>query len=557
MCWRQILFNIIGNAIKFTENGEVNVNVMLVADKNNKAVLRFSVRDTGIGIPADKTGMVFDCFTQVDASISRQFGGTGLGLTIARALVTAMGGTIGVKSTPGKGTVFWFVLPFERQKPEVSFVLPHLNLAGTRILVVDDNANARLILARQLRSWKINVATAAGAAEALAQLRSAAKKKKAFKAVIVDMCMPGISGLMLGQAIKADAALKKTILLLATSAVIAPELFKRCLRVFAAVMPKPILPKQLFESLLVALKKTKIKSAAALNSNKICQAGKRLHILVVDDNQANQFVIANMLKTIGHVARTVASGREAVKALERKAYDLVLMDIQMPGMDGLQATTMIRDSSSAVRDHAVPILAITAHALQNERDKCLASGMNGYLVKPIGLSAMAEAIARVTSPGNTPVPCDNTAAVDDQFVVFDSRTFVGRLGGKVACLRNVIKITLDEMPQLMRKFVRAVKKRQMEVAGGLAHNLRGAAANVSGDQFVNFTIKLEKACKAGAWREVDQLLPELSRQFAVLAREMREYLRKLNLPATPPRRRAAVRSMMFPGTTALKLKGQS
>ena len=527
---RQVLFNIIGNAIKFTDSGEIVVNVAREADKKNKVVLRFSVRDTGIGIPGDKIGVIFHNFTQGDDSVSRRFGGTGLGLTITKALVAKMGGTIGVKSNPGKGSVFWFVLSFVRQKPAAPAVRPRFNLARTRILIVDDNASNRIMLARQLRAWKINVATAAGGDQALVQLRSAARKKQFFTAAILDMHMPGMNGLTLGQAIKTDAVLKKTILFLMTAVVMPPEFLKRNMDFFAGVIFKPVRQGELWQSLLLCQQNKKNKKRASFNEQPRLRTGKQLHVLVAEDNLANQLVVASLLKRIGHVVKVVASGQAAVKALERKAYDLVLMDIQMPGIDGLRATAMIRDPRSAVRDHAVPILAITAHVLQGEREKCLASGMNDYIVKPISLPALVAAIARVTSPRNTPAPRDRQV-VDDDRVVFDSRAVFGRLGGKVGCLREVIKITLVEMPQLIRKLAWAVKKRQMSAAARLAHTLRGAAINVSGNQFAAFTIKLEAACNAGAWHEVERVLPELNRQFAMLAQALRGYLQKLRLPA--------------------------
>ncbi|MDD5678437.1 MAG: PAS domain S-box protein [Kiritimatiellae bacterium] len=570
---RQILFNIVGNAIKFTAEGEIAVNVALVEgggcsgggvqdsegeEDGRKGTirgmaegegtrdehrtpntehapsvrLRFTVRDTGIGIPADKTSVIFDSFTQADASLARKFGGTGLGLSIAKGLVEQMGGAIGVQSDSGKGSTFWFIIPFAHQQHETPASEPHENFSGARMLVVDDNATNCIVLAKQLQAWKINVETAADGAEALAKMHAAVTSKKPFKAALIDLRMPGMDGVKLGKVIKTDAALKHTILLLMSSMALLPETYIQNKHYFSTMILKPIRQRHLFYSLLTALKGKKMsarehKWAAEFQKHEQYLIGNRLHILVAEDNMANREITLNILVKMGHVAHAVANGQEAIKALEILPYDLVLMDVQMPEMDGLEATAIIRGPKSQVRDHNIPILALTAHAMEGDREKCLAVGMNGYITKPVSLKAIADAIATIAVPGNLPPPDDKPVSADDPEAVFQSKTFSDRLHGKGAIMSKIINITLDETLKLMRELDLAVENRQQETAARLAHNIRGSAANVSANQLLAVSVMLDAACKASDWREAEHLLPELNRQYAILEIAMRKYLQTL------------------------------
>ncbi|MDD5677427.1 MAG: ABC transporter substrate-binding protein [Kiritimatiellae bacterium] len=387
---QQILFNLIGNAIKFTPKGKITVSVALVEKNEGKAILRFSVRDTGIGIPADKTSLLFNAFTQVDSSTARKFGGTGLGLSISKGLVEQMGGSIGFESVEHKGSTFWFIIPFLKQP-----------------------ANAR--------------------------------------------------------------------------------------------PAKPAEP-----------------AAVAEEAENV----KPLRILVAEDNMANQMVVLGILNKMGHITHAVADGKAAVKALETLPYDLVLMDIQMPEMDGFEATAIIRDPKSRVRNHAVPILALTAHTMPEHREACISAGMNGYIAKPVNKKLVADAIANLASPdkaaapGNDgmPTPADGPAAV------FNSKAFSDLLSGDNALIRKVINIYLQETPAKMRELEQAVKNQQGHAAAQLAHNIKGSAANVGANQFRAIVVKVEAACKAENWPEAETLVLRLNRQFAILERALREYL---------------------------------
>ena len=398
---RQIFFNLIGNAIKFTSEGNITLTTTVDEDNAEKTVLRFSVSDTGIGIPADKIELLFKAFIQVDASMSRKFGGTGLGLAISKGLVERMGGTIGVKSSPDQGSTFWFIIPFLKR--------------GT------------------------NVSPSPPAAD---------------------------SGNLFGKTVPGTE-----------------------------------------------------------QKHTLYPSGKTLHILVAEDNIANQMVILGILKKLGHAADTVANGREAIKALETIPYDLVLMDIQMPEMDGMEASSIIRDPESPVRDHAVPILALTAHTTPEDRAKCLAAGMNGYITKPVNIKAVANVIASLATPGTADAD-DKTPKAGEPDIVFDSSAFSARLSGDGALIREITSIFLAETPQRLRELEKSIEKRQRESAGRLAHTLKGSAANVAGNKLHAVLVDIERACNAGNWREAEGLLHRINRKFETLERAMRDYLKK-------------------------------
>ncbi len=530
---RQVLFNLVGNAVKFTSKGEIAVKVELVEEMDDRAVLRFSVHDTGIGIPDEKIKIVFDAFAQADVSLARKFGGTGLGLTIAKGLVEQMGGTIGVESDHGKGSNFWFTVPFFKQKPELAPPAePGIHFEGARILVVDDNETNRMVLARQLQSWKISVETAANGKEALAKMRSAVRNKNPFAAAIIDQRMPDTDGVKLGRDIKANPMFRKMVLILMSSISLSPEILARNKHNFVAMILKPIRQKHLFYSLLVALKGKKMstrenKWAAEFRKHERYRIGKRLHILVAEDNLANQEVTLSILRKMGHIANAVANGRETIKALETIPYDLVLMDIQMPGMDGLEAAAIIRDPTSQVLDHQIPILALTAYAMEGDRERCLASGMNGYVTKPLSIRTIADAVTDLSASINTGASPEATIQKDVPADVFDAKDFSDRLGGNAAPMSKIINITIRETPKLMRRFEQAVKKHQPEAVERLAHNIKGSAANVNGHKFRAVAAEIENAYSSGAWREAENLLPELKRQFKILVRAMREFKKTL------------------------------
>lgn len=405
---RQVLTNLANNAIKFTKDGEVAIRITMDKETDSQVTLRFAVRDTGIGIPSDRMGRLFQSFSQVDSSTTRIYGGTGLGLAISRQLAGMMGGQIGVESEEGAGSTFWFTVILEKQ-PSVRQRTPYEPgiIENMRVLVVDDNQTNRRIFRAYLESWHCRVDEAASAHEAMKKLHEAIHDGNPFQIALLDRCMPEVDGESLCREIKADPQLKDLSLAILTSVGMRgdAEYFKRL--GFAAYLLKPIKQSQLFESLRIITGATATASAGKDASVQIVtryslsEDHKRsLRILVAEDNIINQKIVMRILeKKFGYEADVVTNGKEAIESLERLDYNLVLMDCQMPELDGYEATRIIRSENSSVRNHNIPIIAMTANAMNGDREKCLEAGMNDYVTKPVSMQLLADAIKRNLDDG--------------------------------------------------------------------------------------------------------------------------------------------------------------
>jgi PAS domain S-box-containing protein len=395
---RQVLTNLVGNAVKFTHQGEIAVRVSLTSETESEVVLRFSVNDTGTGILAEKQDLLFQKFTQADTSTTRRHGGTGLGLAISKQLVEMMGGRIGIESEEGRGSEFWFTARYGKQTDRAQTGgLPLADIRGTHLLIVDDNATNREVLMAQLQAWGIRSEEVPDGPAALRELRRARDAGDPFQGAIVDMQMPGMDGAELARAIKADGTLQELRLVLMTSLGQRGDARKMEEAGFAAYLTKPVRQSQIIGCLSVVLAGAgAVEPAPPIVTRHAIRELRRgvVRILLAEDNITNQQVAVGLLKRLGLRADAVANGAEAIKALETLPYDLVLMDVQMPEMGGLEATRQIRDPESAVRNHEVPIIAMTANAMQSDRDECLDAGMNDYVSKPVSPKALAEALDR-------------------------------------------------------------------------------------------------------------------------------------------------------------------
>jgi PAS domain S-box-containing protein len=393
---RQILANLVGNAIKFTPRGEVAVSVGIAESLADAALLRFEIRDTGIGIPGDKLGLLFQKFTQVDASTTRKFGGTGLGLAISKRLAEMMGGEIGVVSAAGEGATFWFTARFELGAPAPAAESAPLDLRGARVLVVDDNATSRTHIETRLRAWGAEAAGAESGPHALARLRAAVDAGAAYRLAIVDMHMPDMDGAELGRRIKADPRLRDTLLVLMTSLGQRGDAKQFEAIGYAAYLSKPMRHADLRASLGMLLAGAERPQEHALVTRHTLREMRhgQARVLVAEDNLINQRVALGMLEKLGVHADVANNGEEVLGALARQAYDLVLMDVQMPEMDGLEATRLIRAGAREVLDPEVIIVAMTANAMKGDAEVCRAAGMNDYLVKPVAAKRLGEVLAR-------------------------------------------------------------------------------------------------------------------------------------------------------------------
>jgi CheY-like chemotaxis protein len=400
---RQIIVNLVGNAIKFTEKGEVIVYVQADSRTKDDIQLHFTIADTGIGIPAEKQMAIFDAFTQADGSMSRAYGGTGLGLTISARLVGFMHGRIWVESELGKGSRFHFTARFGLQKSPVRTLVPRdpITLRDMRVLVVDDNATNRQILLTMLANWHTNPTAVDSGARAITALREALGLGRIYPLILLDAQMPEMDGFALAECIKRNPDWKTATIMMLSSAGQRGDA-KRCRDLgVAAYLTKPVRQAELLDAILTALgtRPTKEPSPALVTRHSLREASNHLRILLVEDNAVNQVLAARLLEKRGHTVIVAGNGKEALAVLEKQSFDLVFMDVQMPEMDGFAATAAIRAKEKISGNH-LAVIAMTAHAMMGDRERCLDAGMDDYITKPIRLDELARVLA-CYSPTNS------------------------------------------------------------------------------------------------------------------------------------------------------------
>ncbi len=529
---RQVLTNLIGNAIKFTTAGEVGVRLSVAASSMDTTTVRFEVNDTGVGIPEDARPRLFQPFFQADSSTTRRFGGTGLGLAISRQLVELMGGEIGVESTPGKGSTFWFTLPLGRESEQPVDIELSTDLNGLRVLIVDDNATNRTVLEHQLAAWGMVSETAADGRAALAQLRSASDAN-AFQIAIIDMQMPDMDGLMLASEIRAEPAIATTKLVLLTSLGHRRLIAEARAAGIDAQLTKPVRQAQLYDCLTAVMAPAAEREDRAtlheivLPPPRPAVRGPRL--LVAEDNTVNQRVAVHLLEKIGYQADVVANGLEAIEALTRIPYPLVLMDCQMPELDGYAATAKIRESEGARR--RTPIIAMTAGAMTGDRELCLAAGMDDYISKPVRVEELESVLARWLPnpgpPGDVP-----RAAPDAEGETKIDRSALAKLGdpdqgGDPAFLRDLASLFRDEAGPLLAAMRSAATTGDGKQLSGAAHTLKGGSAYLGALAVRSLTERLEALGKStdmtGALDLVDLLDREVAEFQLVLDEEARRW----------------------------------
>ncbi|SPF31797.1 putative Histidine kinase [Candidatus Sulfopaludibacter sp. SbA4] len=531
---RQILTNLVGNAVKFTEQGEVAVHVRLEEETETECLLRFSVRDTGIGIPAEKIGSLFDKFSQVDASTTRKYGGTGLGLAISKQLADMMGGEVGVTSQEGRGSEFWFTVRLGKQDGGVQTESrTTANLRGVRVLIVDDNATTRDILTTVMTSWGMRPAAAEGGPWALQSFYRALEENDPFRVAVIDMQMPGMDGEATGRAIKADQRLANARLVMLTP-LGARGGTQRIEEIgFAGCVTKPIRCEELFSLLSRVLSDTPdsdlwpIAPSPSAHEPQQPLAGSHARILLAEDNITNQQVALGILNKLGLRADVVADGIEAVRALKSIPYDLVLMDVRMPLMDGIEATCQIRDPRSAVRNHDIPIIAMTANAMQSDREHCLAAGMNDYVSKPVSPQTLLEVLKKWLGTGGPrhaedatlqpvlpPVPQATAAPQQSAIEPFHSEDLLRQLMGDEKLARRILGRFLEDVPRQIAALAEAISQTDPKAARVRAHAIKGAAATVGGREMREVAWKLEQLGSTGDLDTAARVLPELEASFA-------------------------------------------
>ena len=381
---RQVLTNLGGNAVKFTSSGEVAIRLSLEEKTDKRRVIRFEVRDTGIGIAEDDIERLFTPFTQVDGTTTRKYGGTGLGLSISKRLVELMGGSIGVESQTGRGSTFWFTVALEAHDEAANQQDATPSLIGARVLVVDDTATNREVLLEMLGSWGCQSEAAINAGDGMIRLRRAVDRGLPYHVALIDMCMPGEDGTSLGRRIREDHVFNPTKIIMVTSLGQSANEVLRDIG-FEGCITKPIRQGRLREVLAACVKGT-LGSTLSDRSPpaSLGRMAMSARVLLVEDNATNQLVAAAILEKLGHRVDVAGNGFEAIAALASISYELVLMDCQMPEMDGFEATRRIRSGEAGPDARSTAIIAMTAEALQGDRERCLEAGMDDYLPKPIG-----------------------------------------------------------------------------------------------------------------------------------------------------------------------------
>ncbi|MFC4472686.1 response regulator [Streptomyces xiangluensis] len=525
---RQVLLNLASNAVKFTESGEVVLRARPAADRPSAAstpLLRFEVSDTGIGIAEADQERMFDAFSQADASTTRRYGGTGLGLAICRRLTETMGGSIGVTSRLGQGSTFYFTVPARTPDTPQQPMAPvqPVVLRGLRVLVVDDNDTNRLILDTQLRRWHMQPTTVAGAPQALVALHEAAAAGRAFDLALLDMQMPDMDGLELARRITTDRSLCRVRLLMLSSSSPLPAAELTAAGI-ARCLPKPVSQSQLVDAMveLITTQKPSVANSAPAPAPapSAPPQADRGHLLLVEDNEINQMVAQGILTSLGYSADVAADGVQALQLTEAHAeprYQAVLMDCQMPRMDGYTATRELRRREQDSGRH-LPVIAMTASAMSEDRDRCLAAGMDDYISKPVSAEELEQTLARWAHPARPPADSEDLRAS------IEERLNELRGGGTPAeheLVDRLVDHFLARAPDMTSALFQALDRNDTSEIAEQAHSLKGAAGNMGAHSLAACCAELEQHAEAGdpapLARTAPRLQDELDRTCRTLA----------------------------------------
>jgi PAS domain S-box-containing protein len=520
---RQLVINLAGNAIKFTEEGEVAVRVSVAheegEDLTNAVCLHFAVSDTGIGIPKDKQQMIFNAFEQVDSSTTRKYGGTGLGLAISSTLVSLMGGKIWVESEPGRGSTFHFTarLGVSKQKDAETAKPMAVKLQTLPVLVVDDNATNRLLLHEILTAWGMKPTVVPGGRQALTALRDAAARQEPFALVLLDVMMPEMDGFEVAEQIRQHPELAQATVMMLSSAGQREDAARcRALGV-AAYLTKPVTQSSLWDAMVAALHVSYDQREAPELASAPAVKGRRLRILLAEDNAVNQKLAVRLLEKEGHTVVVAGNGRQALKALfgdmasagdqipsrqadcdktgpEPAPFDVVLMDVQMPELDGLETTGIIRQREKETGQH-IPILAMTAYAMKGDRERCLAAGMDGYVGKPIQPRELVEAIVGLVSP--LAETGGETAQAFHPEEIFNKAEALQHVGGDEALLRELGEIFFQSRPEMMAELREGIARRDPKTVQRVAHTIKGSISHLGAPAVYDAALRLEQMGRAG------------------------------------------------------------
>jgi two-component system sensor histidine kinase/response regulator len=540
-CLRQVLLNLGGNAIKFTHQGSVIIRVKPDSEEDRSVSLRFSVSDTGIGIPQDKQAVIFAPFTQVDNSLARRYGGTGLGLALSQKIVELMNGVIGLDSASGQGSTFWFTALFEkRERRDPQAIQPEVALRDLKILVADSHEESRTMVTALLRSWGCRFSEAADTDTALRLLVQESHSGDPFGVALIDMEVIHHGGAELGRLIKATPAISDVRLVMLTALGYRGDARRLEEIGFSGYLTQPMRQAHLYECLAQVITRQGCVSgnekARIVTRHSLAEARKRkIRLLLAEDNATNRAVALAMFSKLGYTADAVCNGREALEALRTRRYDLVLMDCQMPDMDGFETTSRIRNGGEGLNS-GIPIVAMTAHAMKGDRKRCLEAGMNDYLAKPVQLSDLAATLDRwvVKAMDGEDTPGDDQpsrpspdAALrsaepgdlcppDPEPVVYDRHSFMERIMGDEELGRELADTFLADMPVQIEKLWAAIHAGDCRQAGRQAHRIKGSVTTMGGVSLGLLMETMQTAGEEGDLQRLGGLMPQLEEEYSTL-----------------------------------------
>lgn len=517
---RQVLINFVGNAIKFTERGEIAIEIESEKEDEGRVWVRFQVRDTGIGIPVKAQQHIFEAFSQADGSTTRKYGGTGLGLAISRQLVELMGGEIGVESKPGKGSLFWFLLPLERSaqvpaRPESN----RTDVAGLRILIADDSTVNRAFLEQTFKTWGIYHSSATDGHQALEMLRTAAIQGRSYDLIIVDLCISGMKGNELVSQITNDPLIAPVKVVIMTNQWRLSHNEMGHIGT-ATYLAKPVREPLLYNCIVTMMKQggvNPLKSLSVLPNDIAAAVGSR--ILVVEDNRANQQVAVGMLERLGYTIDVAGNGQQALEAVMRQSYDLVLMDCHMPQMDGYETTARIR-ALEAGKAH-IPIIAMTANVQQGDSERCLAAGMDDYLPKPLKLDLIRAKLQHWLAPQG----CESLREMDHPCIDLATLTSDDALDGNVfselresmgGAFSRLIEVFLEDIPLYLRSLEKAIAEGDGQALADLAHSVKGSARNLGANRLAAVCKQLEDLGRSESIDGGAHLLTTLATEYELV-----------------------------------------
>jgi PAS domain S-box-containing protein len=526
---RQVVVNLAGNAIKFTEHGEVVLRVGTESQDNGSLQLNFSLRDTGIGIAPEKLSVIFEAFSQADSSTTRRYGGTGLGLTISAQLVELMGGKMSVESRPGQGSTFHFTARFSVDRGSMKKP-PNLWSALTNlpVLIVDDNATNRQILKEVLTNWHMRPVAVESGPAALDRLEQSRRMGRPFAVVLLDGHMPDMDGFTVAERISRNTRHAGIKLVMLTSAG-RREDADRCRKLgISASLSKPIKQSELFDVIINVIGESRPpeRPPSSERRKKSGRAHVKLRILVAEDNEINQLVARRLFEKLGHKVTVVGNGREALSAVQSGKFDLVAMDVQMPEMDGFETTAAIRNLQEKAVAH-IPIMAMTADAMKGDRERCFAAGMDGYISKPVRAEALRKAISQVMNPSKGGKTAASIPSREDGII--DRAALFAGFDGDRGLLRKAIKLFLADYPLHLAHIKKALRASDAEALARAAHALKGAVGNFAAKNATAAAQLIEGFGRAGDISAASGALATLESELALLSEELKGW-RKLVEP---------------------------